>query len=132
MVSTIDEDPHFFDIVNGVFQGDTLAPYLFITSLDDVLRMTIDLKKESGLTLKKPRSRRYPAVTITDTNNADDIVLPTNTPPQAESLLHSLRQEIVSISLHVNTNKMENLYFNWEGAISTLNRGPLKIIEKLM
>ena len=32
----------YFDIVTGVLQGDTLAPYLFIICLDYVLRISID------------------------------------------------------------------------------------------
>ena len=80
----------FFDIVIGVLQGDTLAPYLFIICLDYVLRTPIVLMKENGLILKKVRSRRYPAQTITNTDYADDIALLANTPTQAESLLQSL------------------------------------------
>ena len=37
-----DGDTDNFDIVAGVLQGDTLAPYLFIIGLDYVLRMSID------------------------------------------------------------------------------------------
>ena len=33
-VHSPDEDTDFFDIVVGVLQGDTLAPYLFIICLD--------------------------------------------------------------------------------------------------
>ena len=44
----------YFDIVAGVMQGDTLAPYLFIICLDYVLRTFIDKIK-----LTKERSRRY-------------------------------------------------------------------------
>ena len=39
-------DTYYFDIVAGVLQGDTLAPYLFIIFLDYVLRTSIDLMKE--------------------------------------------------------------------------------------
>ena len=39
----------FFDIVVGVLQEDTLAPYLFIICQ----QMSIDLRKENGLTLKQ-------------------------------------------------------------------------------
>ena len=55
-----------FDIVAGVLQGDTLAPYLFIISLDYVLRTSIDKIKENSFKLTKERSRRYPAKTFTD------------------------------------------------------------------
>ena len=37
-----DGDTEYFDIVPGVLQGDTLAPYLFIICLDYVLRTSID------------------------------------------------------------------------------------------
>ena len=49
----------YFDIVAGVLQGDTLAPYVFIICLDYVLRMSIDKMKDNGFKLAKKRSRRY-------------------------------------------------------------------------
>ena len=52
--------------------------------------MLIDLIKENGLMLKRARRRQYPAKTITDADNADDLALLANTPIQVESLLHSL------------------------------------------
>ena len=78
----------YFDLVAGVLQGDMLAPYLFITCLDYVLRTAIDKIRENGFELTKKRSRRYPAKTITDTDYADDIAILANTPNQAETLLH--------------------------------------------
>ena len=86
-VRSPDGDTDYFDIVAGVLQGDTLAPYLFILCLDYVLRTSINNIRENGFELTKKRSRRYPAKTITD---ADDIALFANTPNQAETLLHSL------------------------------------------
>ena len=41
-VQSPDGDTEYFDIVAGVLQGDTLAPYLFIICLDYVLRTSID------------------------------------------------------------------------------------------
>ena len=82
-------DTEYFDIVAGVQQGDTLAPYLFIICLDYVLRTSIDKIKENGFELTKKRSWRYPAKTITDADYADDIALLANTSNQAETLLHS-------------------------------------------
>ena len=83
-------DADYFDIIAGVQQGDTLAPYLFIICLDNVLRTSTDKIKENGFKLTKERSRRYPAKTITDADYADDIALLVNTPAQAETLLHGL------------------------------------------
>ena len=52
-VRSPDGDTDFFDIIAGVLQGDTLAPYLFIICLDYVLRTSIDKIRENGLELTK-------------------------------------------------------------------------------
>ena len=59
-VRSPDEDSEYFDIVAGVLQGDTFAPYLFIICLDFVLRTSIDKIRENGFELTKKRSRRHP------------------------------------------------------------------------
>ena len=79
-VRSPDGDTDYFDIVAGVLQEDTLASYLFIISLDYVLRTSIDKIKDHDIKLTKERSRRYPAQTITDAGYADDIALLANTP----------------------------------------------------
>ena len=43
-----DGDTDYFDIVAGVLQGDTLAPYLFIICLDYVLRIYIMCFNQRG------------------------------------------------------------------------------------
>ena len=91
-VRSPDEDTKYFDLVAGVLQGYTLAPYLFIICLDYVLRTSIDKIRENGFELTKRRSKRYPAKTITDTDYTDDLVLLANTPNQAETLLNSLER----------------------------------------
>ena len=106
-VRSPDGDTEYFDIVAGVLQGDTLAPYLFIICLDYVLRTSIDKIKENGFELTKKRSRRYPATTITDADYADDIAILANTPDQAETLLHSLGRAAASIGLYFNAHKTE-------------------------
>ena len=73
-------DTDYFDIVAGVLQGHTLAPYLFVICLDYVLRTSIEKVKENGFELTKKRSRRYSAETITDADYADDIAILANTP----------------------------------------------------
>ena len=111
-----------FDIIADVLQGDALALHLFITSLDYVLRTSIDLIKENGFLLKKKkaRTRRYPP---------DDIALLINTPIQAESLLYNQEQAGGGIGLNVNANKTEYMCFKSGGAISTLSYEPLKLID---
>ena len=89
-VCSLDEDTDFFVIVAGFLQGDTLAPYIFIICLDCLHITSIDLIKENYFTLRKARSRRYLAETITDADNEDDIALPVNSPAQVESQLHRL------------------------------------------
>ena len=57
-LSDRDTDTDFFDIVAGVLQRDTLAPYLIIICLDYVFWTSIDLMKENGFTLKKKRKKQ--------------------------------------------------------------------------
>ena len=110
-VCSPDGDTEYFDIVAGVLQGDTLVPYLFIICLDYMLRSLSDKIRENGFELKKKRSRRYPAKTITDANYADDIA----------TLVHSLERAVAGIGLHVNAHKTEFMCFNQTGDISTLD-----------
>ena len=117
------EDTEYFDIVAGVLQGDTLAPYLFIICLDYVLRTSIDKIRENGFELTKKRSRRHPAKTITDADYADDIALLANTPNQAETQLHSLERAAAGIGLHVNAHKTEYMCYNQDGT-------SLKLVDK--
>ena len=135
-VRSPDGDTEYLDIVAGVLQGDTLAPYLFIICLDNVLRTSIDKIRENGFELTKKRSRRYPAKTITDADYADDIVIVANTPNQAETrnqaetnnqaetLLHSLERAAV------NAHKTESMCYNQTGDISTQDGTSLKLVDK--
>ena len=127
-VRSPDGDTDYFDIVAGVLQGDTLAPYLFIICLDYVLR--IDNIRENSFMLTKKRSRRYPAKLITDADYADDIAQLANTPNQAEKLLHSLERAAAGIGLHVNAHKTEFMCFNQKGDISTLDGTSLRPVDK--
>ena len=123
-----DEDTGYFDIVVGVLQKNTLAPYLLIICLDNVLRMSIEKIKENGFELTKKRSRRYPATT--DADYADDIAILANTPDQAETLLHSLEWAAANIGLYINAHKTEYMCYNQTGDISTLEGTPLKLVDK--
>ena len=129
-VRSPDGDTEYFDIVAGELQEDTLAPYLFIICLDYVLGTSINKIRENSFQLTKKRSRRYPAKTIIDADYADDIAILTNTPNQAETLLHSLEQAAVGIGLHVNAHKTEYMCYNQTSDISTLDGTPLKLFGK--
>ena len=129
-VRSPDGDTEYFDIVAGVLQGDTLAPYLFIICLDYVLRSSIDKIRENGFELIKNRSKRYPAKTITDADYADDLALLANTPNQAETLLHSLERAAAGIGLHVNAHKTEYMCYKHKGNITTLDGVSLRLVDK--
>ena len=129
-VRSPDGDTEYFDIVAGVLQGDTLAPYLFIICLDYVLRTSTDKIRENGSKLTKKRSRRYPAKTITDADYADYIAKLASTHVEAETLLHSLERAAASIGLHVNAHKTEYMCYNQTGEITTLDGTPLKRVDK--
>ena len=72
-ILTPDGETPSFPILAGILQGDTLAPYLFITVVDYVLRISIGTKPEKGYQLHAARSSRYPAKYLTDTDFANDI-----------------------------------------------------------
>ena len=74
----------------------------------------------------------YPARTITDADNTDDIALLANAPAQAETLQHSLVRAAAGIGLHVNAHKMEYMCFNQSSNIFTLNGSTLKLVDKFM
>ena len=129
-VRSPDRETEYFDIVAGVLQADTLAPYLFIICLDYVLRTSIDKIRENGFELTKKRSRKDPAKIITDADYADDIAILANTPNQAETLLHSLKRAAAGIGLHVNAHKTEYMCYNHTGDISALDGTSLKLVDK--
>ena len=120
MVCSPNANTDFFDIVTGVLQGDTLAPYLFMICLDYVLWMSVDLMKENVLTPKKVKRRRYPTETIIHADYANDLAL-VNTPAQAKSLLDNREQAARDIGLCMNSDKTELMYFKQDRAISTSN-----------
>ena len=105
-VRTPDGDTESFEILAGVLQGDTLAPFLFIVALDYALRCAIDGREEElGFTLAKRASRRVPAKTLTDLDFADDISLVSDTTEKACKLLIEVESQCLRIGLGMNTKK---------------------------
>ena len=94
-VHSQDGDTDFFDIVTGVLQGNTLAPYQLIICLDYILQMLIDEKKWPYTKRQKTEisSMNY----VDDT---DDIAFLANIPTQTEFLLHNLKRAVGSICEH--------------------------------
>ena len=55
-----DGDTEYFDIVAGVLQWDTLAPYLFIICLDYVLRTSIEKSKRMASNWRRKEAEDTP------------------------------------------------------------------------
>lgn len=106
-ILTPDGETDPIDIVAGILQGDTLAPFLFIIVIDYVLRISVDLISNKGLELKPRTSSRHPAIHITDTDFADDIALIANSRKNAQDLLTSLESAANCVGLHLNETKTE-------------------------
>ena len=131
-VRSPDGDTDFFNITSGVLQGDTLAPYLFVICLDYVLRKAIDSNKELGFTLAKSRSKRNPAVKVTDVDYADDLAIISDYLTDGTILLHQLEQAASEIGLCINAKKTEFICYNQHhsGSIKLLNNDNIKAVEE--
>ena len=133
MVRTPDGDTDFFDILAGVLQGDTLAPYLFVICLDYVLRTSADAHKKLGFTLSKARSKRYPEEKITDVDYADDLAIITDNVANAVKLLHEIEDAACSIGLYVNADKTKFInYNNNNDTIKTLTGKDIKNVNEFV
>ena len=129
-VRSLDRDTDYFASVAGVQQGNTLTPYLFIISLDYVLRTSTHSMKENCFKLAKERRRIFAAPTITGVGYTDDIALLANSPAQTAFKIHSLKWAAGDIGPDVNAYKTKYISFNKRGDISTLKGGPLKLVNK--
>ena len=68
--------------------------------------------------------------TISRTNYMNDIALLANTPTQAKSLLHSLKQAAGDIGCYMNEHKTKKICFNKKWDLSTLNGRSLTLVDK--
>ena len=88
-VLTPDGEASFFDIVIGIFQGDILAPFLFIIVLDYALRRAFNISdSKRGIVIGPRRSHRHSEIRVQDLAYADDIALLNKSIQLAENLLH--------------------------------------------
>ena len=131
-VRSPDGDTTFFEILAGVLQGDTLAPFIFILCLDYALRTSIDPLNNLGLTLHKKKSSRYPSIHLTDADYADDLALLADSISGATQLLHSLEQSAKNIGLYVNTKKTEFIAYNCNGNISNISGNNLNCVDSFV
>ena len=132
-ILTPDGETDPFDILAGILQGDTLAPFLFIIVIDYVLRTSVDTISNKGLELKPRASSRYPAEHITDADFADDIALVANTLKNAQELLTSLEYASNSVGLYLNDTKTEYINICQEKdtafEMKTLDNNILKCVD---
>ena len=103
-----------FDIMAGVLQGDTLAPYLFIIVVDYCMKLAMEKHPDIGFTLKPARSKRHKAIKLSDIEFADDIALLANCTTDAQTLLHTVEEIAASVGLRMNESKTK---FMTEGNI---------------
>ena len=106
-IITPDGPTDFIDILAGVLQGDTLAPFLFIIALDYALRLSLDTIHDKGITIKPRMSSRHPSKHIPDLDFADDIALLADCMENAQHLLNSLEEAAALVGLHLNEGKTE-------------------------
>ena len=109
-----------FQILAGVMQGDTLAPYLFVITVDYIMLKATE-GDNFGFTLHPRRSRRHPEVYFSDTDFADDLALLTNTIALAHNFLLGLEEAANSVGLHLNESKTKYLSVKCE--VSTTKPG---------
>ena len=84
-----------------------LVPFLFIVCLDYILKTAIDNSTKLGFTLTQRRSRRHPALHITEIDYSDDIAFTTNTMKYANTyviLLHQIEETADDIGLKINSD----------------------------
>ena len=114
-----DGETDLFDILAGVLQGDTLAPYLFVIVLDYALRMAIDGKEEElGSHLERRKSRRIGPVVVTDLDFADDIALLSMDIRQAQELLQSVEKCVGKVGLKMNAGKTKYMSYNQHESVT--------------
>ena len=111
-VQSPDGEKEEFDILAGVLQGDTFAPYLFTIVLDYVMREATSKAENPGFTLKKRRSKRHPPIEVSDLDFADDIALTLNTLEEAQNLLFEVEIAAGNVGLHLNAKKTEIITYN--------------------
>ena len=127
-----DGETEFFEVLAGVLQGDTLAPYIFAIMIDYAMRPTTDNDAlELEFKLDRKRSRRHNPDVITNLDFADDIALVTEELEQAQDFLHCVQENAAMIGLHQNSDKTEIMSFNQvqDTILKTVNNENIKKVD---
>ena len=119
-VTSPDGDTVLFKILAGIMQGDTLAPYLFIIVLDFALRTALDGKEDLGFTLRTRRSRRHPAITLSDLGYADDLAALADCVADAQTILAEIEKAAAQVGLYINTKKTNCMSFNQDNVVDVV------------
>ena len=125
-------ETEFFEILAGVLQGDTLAPYIFTIMIDYTMRQAIGNDAlDLGFKLDRKRSRRHNPDVITDLDFADDIAFVTQELEQAQDFLHRVQENAAKIGLHLNSDKTEFMSFNQaqDSVLKTVNNENNKKVD---
>ena len=72
-----------------------------------------------GFTLEVKKSRRHPAIKITDIDYADDLAVVTDNIKDANTLLNKLEEVSKEIGLNINTAKTEYMTLNIDNTDNT-------------
>jgi hypothetical protein len=115
----------------GVMQGDTLAPYLFILVIDQILRQ---LPYDAGALADKIAGSRT-ALRIAALAYADDVILLANNSRDAQRLLLAFETAALKWGLHLNTKqgKTETMVIAHKSVKHTINaellctKGPIGV-----
>ena len=102
----------YFKITAGIFQGDTLAPLLFIIVIDYILRKTFKTTTDQGIEILPRQGSRQPAENIKDLSYADDVTLLAQSLENAEQLLIKLEKAAAQVGLDINTDKTKVMTVN--------------------
>ena len=130
-VITPDGETEFFEILAGVLQGDTLAPFLFAIVLDYAMRQALNGREEElGFKIERRRSRRHRPVVVTDTDFADDIALLCEGIEEAQEMLHLIETESTKIGLHLNVKKTQYMPYNQDDT-DTIHARDGTVIKKV-
>lgn len=133
IVLSPDGETNQFPIQAGVLQGDTLAPFLFITVLDYVLRYALrNISSDTGILLETAKSRRYPELRMHDLDFADDIALLASSINAAETLLQNVEEASNCVGLHLNAGKTKTLLLNTAdtSCVNSLQGTPLENVKE--
>ena len=134
VVATAHGNTEYFSTTSVVLQCDSLAPFLFITLLDYVLRET-HLDNIDGFTITPRRSSRYPTVRIGALVYADDIAITCDRIEQAQNVLRRLEMNASKVGLKINFKKTKILYAGHNSQpspVTTINGYTLEICNDIL